>query len=59
MDWPIVLGLLSYIAIICCLTVWFTKNHYRKCRSWQENSGTEAPDKPDSPVPGSRRAGRD
>jgi hypothetical protein len=59
MSWHMVLGLIGYIVIICCLTVWFTRNHNRKRRLGEENSGAEAQDKPDGPDFSGHKARRD
>jgi hypothetical protein len=55
MGWPIVLGLISYIAIICGLTVWFVRHHLRNNQLREESFEAENQDEPDSPAPGPRQ----
>lgn len=59
MGWPTILGLISYIAIICCLTVWFVRQHLRNNQLREECSEAEEHDDPDSPNPGCQKVGRD
>ena len=49
MGWPTVLGFISYIVIICCLTFWLTKHHFRNSRLWKRNLQTDNADEPDEP----------